>query len=107
MYQAAIEGILGLRRHGMTFSMAPSIPAMWPKFSIEWKVAGATYRISVVNAGHRSRGVRSAELDGIPVDPEAIPLLEDGKTHQVVVELGDPSVHGAGAPLKTAQTFGF
>jgi cellobiose phosphorylase len=106
MYQAAVEAILGLRRHGMTFSVAPSIPAMWPKFSIDWKVEGATYHISVVNAGHRCRGVRSAELDGVPVDPEAIPLLEDGKTHQVVVELGDPAVQGTGASVKTAQAFG-
>ena len=37
MYQAAIEGLLGLRRHGATFSVDPCIPAMWPTFSIDWK----------------------------------------------------------------------
>ncbi len=30
MYQAAIEALLGLRRHGDTFSINPCIPAMWP-----------------------------------------------------------------------------
>jgi cyclic beta-1,2-glucan synthetase len=107
MYQAAVEGILGLRRHDATFSVSPSIPAMWPKFSIDWKVGGTMYRISVVNPGHRCRGVRSAELDGVVVDPEAIPLLKDGKTHHVVVELGDPGVPGTGVSAKTAQAFGF
>jgi cyclic beta-1,2-glucan synthetase len=91
MYQAAVEGILGLRRHGGTFSIAPSIPAMWPKFSIDWKVGCTAYRISVVNAGHRCRGVHSAEIDGVAIDPDAIPLLDDGKTHHVVVEMGDPN----------------
>jgi len=53
-------------------------------------VEGTTYRISVVNPDHRCGGVRSAELDGAAVDPDAIPLLVDGQTHEVLVELGDP-----------------
>src|SRR6185503_4179910 len=43
MYQAALEGLLGLRRTGDTFVVAPSIPAMWPEFSIRWKVGTTTY----------------------------------------------------------------
>jgi len=89
MYRAAVEGLLGLHRHGATFSVEPSIPAMWPKFSIQWTVSATRYRIVVLNPDHRCTGVRSAELDGTAVDPEAIPLLEDGKTHDVVVELGE------------------
>jgi len=100
MYQAAMENILGLRRHGATFTVAPCIPAMWPKFSIDWKVGGTIYRISVVNPGHRCRGVRSAHMDGVAIDPEAIPMRDDGKTHDVVVELGDPGAQGPGVPAK-------
>jgi len=100
MYQAAMENILGLRRHGATFTVAPCIPAMWPKFSIDWKVGGTIYRISVVNPGHRCRGVRSAHIDGVAIDPEAIPMRDDGKTHDVVVELGDPGAQGPGVTAK-------
>jgi cyclic beta-1,2-glucan synthetase len=89
MYQAAVEGLLGLRRNGATFSIAPTIPAVWPAFSIQWNVGRTSYHISVVNPDHRCRGVRSAELDGVPTDPSAIPLLDDGRTHHVAVELGD------------------
>jgi cyclic beta-1,2-glucan synthetase len=89
MYQAAIEGILGLRRSGDTFRVEPSIPAMWPTFSIQWRVGRTCYQITVVNPEHRGRGVRSASLDGAAVEPDAIPLLQDGKTHDVIVELGD------------------
>jgi cyclic beta-1,2-glucan synthetase len=103
MYQAAVESIVGLRRHGATFTVAPCIPAMWPKFSIDWNVSGTIYRISVVNPGHRCRGVRSAHIDGVAIDPDAIPWLDDGKTHQIVVELGDP-LEGRGVSVKERTT---
>ncbi len=64
MYQAAIEGLLGLRRAGATFSIDPCIPAMWPGFEIDWRIGATRYRITVTNAGHRGRGVRSVEVDG-------------------------------------------
>jgi hypothetical protein len=27
----------------------------------------------------------------VAIDPDAIPLLADGKTHHIVVKMGDPS----------------
>ncbi len=87
MYQAAIEGLLGLRRQGATFSMQPCIPGVWPRYTIEWRVGHTRYHITVTNPDHRCHGVRSAELDGAAVDPRAIPLREDGKTHTVSVVL--------------------
>jgi cyclic beta-1,2-glucan synthetase len=109
MYQAAVEGLLGLRRNGATFRVEPSIPAMWPKFSIQWSAGPTRYDITVLNPDHRCTGVRSVEVDGAAVDPKAIPLLQDGKTHIIVVELGDPerrvvpppAVAAALAPLKS------
>lgn len=88
MYQAAIEGLLGLRRQGSTFSVNPSIPAMWPEFAMEWTRGSTRYRISVANPEHRCGGVGWATLDGVPVDARAIPLVEDGQTHTVEVVLG-------------------
>jgi hypothetical protein len=37
----------------------------------------------------RCRGVATATLDGAPVDWSAIPLLNDGGTHEVQIVLGD------------------
>jgi hypothetical protein len=45
------------------------------------------YPITVLNPEQRWRDVRSAELDGVAVDPHAIPLLGDSATHGVVVVL--------------------
>jgi cellobiose phosphorylase len=89
MYRAAVEELLGLRRNGATFSVSPTIPAMWPKFSIDWQIGSTSYHIQVVNPDHRCCGVRSAELDGTPANPAAIALLDDGQRHEVRVELGD------------------
>jgi len=57
---------------------------------VRWRAGRATYDILVVNADHRCRGVRSAQLDGAAVDPDAIPIADDGATHTLVVELGEP-----------------
>jgi len=59
---------------------------MWPKFSIQMERGRDPLRDRGAQSDHRCTGVRSAELDGTQVDPKAIPLLEDGKTHDVVVE---------------------
>lgn len=100
MYQTAIEGLLGLRRHGATFSMNPSIPAMWPAYSLTWTIGRTRYQISVSNPEHRCRGVASASLDGRAVDARAIPLAEDGRTHEIEIVLGKST----GLELETEAT---
>ncbi|MDQ3438962.1 MAG: hypothetical protein M3478_01275, partial [Planctomycetota bacterium] len=40
------------------------------------------------NPEQRSHGIASAVLDGTPVDARAIPLIIDGREHEVRVALG-------------------
>jgi cyclic beta-1,2-glucan glucanotransferase len=89
MYRAGLESILGLRRQGATFEMAPCIPSSWPEYSVAWRFGGTRYEIAVSNPDHRCRGVAEAALDGASVDPHAIPLVDDGATHLVEIVLGD------------------
>ncbi|HVS19260.1 MAG TPA: hypothetical protein VMT18_11715, partial [Planctomycetota bacterium] len=97
MYRAGLESILGLRRRGSTFEIDPCIPSAWPEYSIRWRHGNSLWEIEVRNPERRSRGVRSAELDGVAVDPRAIPLVDDGAEHQVRVELGaSPSASTSG-----------
>ena len=91
MYRAAIESILGLRRRGSTFEMDPCIPSSWSDYAIAWRFGRTRYEIAVANPERRCRGIAEAELDGSPVDSRAIPLVDDGGTHQVRVVLGAPS----------------
>ena len=92
MYRAGLESILGLKRHGSSFELDPCIPAAWPEYSIVWRFGRSSYEISVSNPEHRCRGIAVAELDGNPVDPAAIPLVDDGATHRVRLVVGEPPV---------------
>jgi cyclic beta-1,2-glucan synthetase len=89
MYRAGIESILGLRRRGNTFVIDPCIPSAWPEYRITWRFEDSRYEIVVSNPARRCRGVAQATLDGAPVEPAAIPLLNDGRTHEVRVVIGD------------------
>jgi cyclic beta-1,2-glucan synthetase len=88
MYRVGVEGILGLQRRGAFFTLDPCIPSSWPEYSIEWRFGKARYTIVVENPELRCRGVASAELDGLPVDSAAIPLVDDGREHRVRIVLG-------------------
>jgi cyclic beta-1,2-glucan synthetase len=93
-----LESILGLKRHGASFELDPCIPAAWPEYSIVWRFGRTRYEISVTNPEHRCRGIAEAELDGSPVDPAAIPLVDDGAEHRVRVEIGEPVESRRGQP---------
>jgi cyclic beta-1,2-glucan synthetase len=103
MYQVAIEGLLGLRRGGATFSVDPCIPAMWPEYAVDWRVGQTIYRIRVTNPEHRCRGIDAASLDGLAVDPCAIPLRDDGTEHYVEIVLGTPGEAGFGADAASGR----
>jgi len=88
MYQAAVQALLGLRRAGATIRIDPCIPPTWAEYSIVWRVGGSRYRFAVSTPNHVSSGVAHARLDGAPVNAAAIPLVDDGGTHDVIVTLG-------------------
>jgi cyclic beta-1,2-glucan synthetase len=88
MYRVALEGIVGLMRHGATFSLNPCIPSSWPSFSVHWRFGGTLYVIVVENPERRCRGVASVRVDDAAVDAGAIPLMDDGGVHRVHAVLG-------------------
>ena len=90
MYRLAIESVLGLERRGDEFAMSPCIPSGWEGFTVEWRFGTTRYHIRVENPERRSTGVACATVDGQPVDPQHIPLTDDGRTRQVTVTMGTP-----------------
>jgi cellobiose phosphorylase len=88
MYQAAVKAILGLERRGETISINPCVPTVWETFSLDWTIGSTHYHFVMSNPQHSSRGIATAELDGVAVDPSRIPLLQDGRRHDVRVVLG-------------------
>jgi cyclic beta-1,2-glucan synthetase len=98
MYRAGIESILGLRRRGETFAVDPCIPASWPEYEMTWQFQDSCYHIAVANPARRCCGVGRATLDGVVVDAAAIPLRNDGRTHQVTILIGEPKPAEATGP---------
>ncbi len=88
LYRLGLESVLGLRRRGSTFALNPCIPIAWPGYAITWRVGRSCYELRVENPEPRSRGIAKATLDGEAVDPSAVPLVDDGRTHHVHVMMG-------------------
>ena len=106
LYRLGLETILGLRRRGNAVAINPCIPAVWSGYAITWRYGRSTYEIRVDNPERRCRGVAEVTLDGVDVDPEAIPLVDDGEVHNVSVILGTPrgDVATYAVPGKTRET---
>ena len=97
LYRAGLESILGLRRRGDVFEIDPCIPSTWQEFAITWRIGRTRYEITAENHNRRCRGVAEVMLDGRAADPKALPIVDDGATHQVRIVLGDPvPVHDPG-----------
>jgi cyclic beta-1,2-glucan synthetase len=90
MYRSGLESILGIERHGESLSVNPCIPFSWPEFSVVLRCGASRYEITVENPLRRCRGIAETQLDGVAVDPRAIPLRDDGRTHVVRAVIGDP-----------------
>ncbi|GIP31491.1 GH36-type glycosyl hydrolase domain-containing protein [Paenibacillus sp. J2TS4] len=84
MYQACIEGILGLLRRGERLYVRPCIPSEWPELAIQYRFGDTMYRITILNPERKSQG-----LTGWSVDGEEQPLTERSEEEGAVVELRD------------------
>jgi len=89
MYRAGLEWMLGVRLHGTRLVVDPCIPRAWPGFDVAFRYRSTRYHIVVENPQGVSRGVRSVEVDGVPLDGDPrIELVDDRATHRVRIVLG-------------------
>jgi cyclic beta-1,2-glucan synthetase len=91
LYRLGVEAILGLRREGELLRIEPCLPPAWAGYEARFRVGGTVYRIRVDNGEGTGHGVRCISLDGDERAVGPIPAVDDGKTHEVVVQLGASS----------------
>jgi len=91
LYRAAVENILGIRQQGTRLLISPCIPAEWPRFEVVFKYRNTRYEIVVVNPHAVSSGITSIVIDGlsVPDSLSSFELIDDGKTREVQVMMGD------------------
>jgi cyclic beta-1,2-glucan synthetase len=87
-YRLGLEAILGIRRQGAALAIRPCIPSSWPAYEVAYRVGGATYRIRVENPDGVNSGVVAIRLDGSALEDDVLPLVDDGRVHEVSVRLG-------------------
>ena len=90
MYRLMIESLLGLRLQttveGARLFIAPCVPGSWTSFAIDYRFGETMYHIQIELAD--SPIETTFELDGEILEGEFIPLVDDGKLHQVMVRIG-------------------
>jgi len=105
-YRLILEAILGLRREAGALVIDPCLPPDWPGYEAVIREGAATYRVRVENQDGAGRGVREVwldgkRLDGKPLAEARVPLVDDGREHEVVVGLQwvvtatEMSLHGS------------
>ena len=97
MYQAGIEGILGIKKRGNRLYVNPCIPSDWPEFKVNYQYGSSVYKIHVINASKKQSGVSrlvvnnqdmTVSLNVSPTQGVYIELEPDSKKeHQVKIEM--------------------
>jgi cyclic beta-1,2-glucan synthetase len=89
MYQAGVEGILGIRREGASLVIAPCMPPHWAGYEATVKVAATWCEIRVASSSRRSSDDPKATLDGtmLPLDGGEVRVPLDGGRHVLQLDL--------------------
>jgi hypothetical protein len=97
MFRVGTEWILGVRPTYDGLLVRPCVPPDWKGFSMKRTFRGSVYRISVsvnqeLDAGRASRAEERerksrVRLDGKVWRSDVIPAFEDGREHEVEIEI--------------------
>ncbi|TVR14521.1 MAG: hypothetical protein EA401_04465 [Planctomycetota bacterium] len=82
-YMTVIEQIMGAEADYDGLRIVPRLPDGWTDVSITRPFRGDTYEIHYSGSGQ----VQSITLDGKPLDGNVVPVVGDGGTHHVEVQL--------------------
>jgi cyclic beta-1,2-glucan synthetase len=104
MYRTALEYILGFKLRGDRLRIDPCIPRFWREFEITYRRGSTTYRIKVENPNSMNRGVASVELDGAIQSDDEIGLVDDGRTHEVRMVMGEKPTVEEPSPAVASET---
>ncbi len=88
LYRVALESILGFRLRGDRLLVRPCISRTWPSFALTFCYRSAVYHLTVENPHAVEHGVGSVVVDGRPQAEKWIPLVDDGRSHEIRVVLG-------------------
>ena len=83
MYRLLVESLLGLERRGNQLRVRPLLPKHWQAFDMCYRFGESIYEIACREA--KPLEAEAVTLDGVAAADGWVCLLDDGKTHAVVV----------------------
>jgi cellobiose phosphorylase len=86
MYTVGIESILGFKLSGNKLRIEPKIHPDWKSYKITYKHQSSVYDIQINNPNSVTCGIEKMWLDGVEISSH-IDLVDDGKTHKVIIEM--------------------
>jgi cellobiose phosphorylase len=94
MYRLLVEDLLGLRLDVDTLTFSPLLPEEWNEYTLHYRYRNTFYHIRVVKMSPQAPYGHRVVLDGTEQPDKSIHLVDDGKEHPAVVEVGDLSTAG-------------
>jgi hypothetical protein len=98
-----IESLFGLERHVDHLTVRPVVPQEWGSFRMYYRYYQSHYNIEVIIHGPETWEVRDVMIDGNRQEGDRIPLINDGRDHYVVVNVGGSAADWDVSPLKVMQ----
>jgi cellobiose phosphorylase len=81
------QWILGIQPDYNGLKINPCIPKEWDGFNITRQFRGDTYKITIENPNHVSKGIGAIWVDGKQIEGNVLPVIGDGKVHEVRVQM--------------------
>jgi cellobiose phosphorylase len=88
MYRLLTETLLGLNREGNRLRLTPRFPKAWTTCKIHYRYRQTPYHISISRASQDLLTKGQIVLDGDPIAGDSIPLVDDGREHNVEMAVG-------------------
>jgi cyclic beta-1,2-glucan synthetase len=88
-YRVVLEDVLGFHRQGNRVTLTPCLPASWPKAELTYRYGRSTLRILIENARGEVSGEDALRVDGRTRPERVIELVDDGRTHDVKLRVGE------------------
>ncbi|PMR70202.1 cyclic beta 1-2 glucan synthetase [Halomonas heilongjiangensis] len=88
MYRLISESLLGLHQAGNTLTITPCLPAAWPPIRLRYRFHSTTYCITIRQTADAGHHPSATLLDGSSQPGPIITLCDDGREHQVEIQLG-------------------
>jgi cyclic beta-1,2-glucan synthetase len=87
MYRLGVERLLGITRSADHLEVRPCLPEQWKRYQVNYRFGESMFHILVENSNGGGCEVESVSINGREIPDLKIPLLEDGKNHEVIVKL--------------------